>query len=129
MVPVDLLRFALRQGTSEKIYQKDLIGGLRYSNKTVIKHLKTLTELGIINEHMEKVESANRSVWLKFYNLTDLGKWFALLIVEEQRLSREEKIEVVRNAFRSYTKWIKELSEKLKMNKEDLLKIFEEEIK
>jgi len=128
-VPVDILKFSLRQGVLKKIYQKDLIGGLGYSNKTVIEHLKTLTELGILEEHIEKVKSGGRIVWLKFYVLTDLGKWFALLLVEEESLSREEKIEIVRNAFRSYMKWIKELSEKLSVRREELSKIFEEEMK
>jgi len=129
MVPVNILKFSLRQGISEKIYQKDLIGSLGYSNKTIIEHLKTLTELGILDEHMEKVESAGRIVWLKSYILSDLGRWFALLLVEEESLPKEEKIEIVRNAFRSYTKWIRELSEKLGMSRGDFQKIFEEEMK
>jgi len=129
MVPVDILKLALRQGVSERIYQKDLIVNLGYSNKTIIEHLKTMTELGILDEHMEKVESAGRTVWLKSYTLSDLGKWFALLLVKEESLKKEEKAEIVRNAFRSYTKWIKELFEKLGMSREDLSNIFEEEMK
>jgi hypothetical protein len=129
MVPIDVLRFSLKQGTSEKIYQKDLIENLSYSNKTLIEHLKTLTELGILEEHMEKMESDGHTVWLKYYVLSDLGRWFALLIVEEESLSREEKIQIVKNAFRSYAKWIRELSEKLGISGEDFLRIFEEEVK
>ena len=125
----DILRFSLRRGISERIYQKDLIEKLGYSNKTVIKRLKTLTELGILEEHMEKSETGGRIVWLKSYSLSDLGKWFALLMVEEESLSRDEKAAIVRHAFRSYTRWIKELSEKLEISREDLLKIFEEETK
>ena len=128
-VPVDILKFSLKQGISENIYQKDLISNLRYSNKTLIERLKMLTDLGILEEHIEKAESAGRTVWLKYYTLSDLGRWFALLIVEEESLPREEKIQIVRNAFRSYTKWIGELSEKLGMSREDFLKIFEEEMK
>ncbi len=128
-VPVDILKFSLKQGISENIYQKDLISNLRYSNKTLIERLKMLTDLGILEEHIEKAESAGRTVWLKYYTLSDLGRWFALLIVEEESLPKREKIQIVRNAFRSYTKWIRELSEKLGMSREDLLKIFEEEMK
>ena len=129
MVPVDILKFSLKYGTSKKIYQRDLIRNLGYSNKTVIEYLKMLTELGILEEHMEKMESRGRVVWLKTYILSDLGKWFALLLVEEESLTKEEKISIVRNTFQSYTKWIRELSEKLGMCKEDLLKIFEEAMK
>ena len=39
-VPIDILKFALKQGVSEKIYQKDLILRLGYSNKTIIEHLR-----------------------------------------------------------------------------------------
>lgn len=53
-VPVDILKFALRRGFSEKIYQRDLIEDLGYSNKTIIEHLKALVDLGILGEHMEK---------------------------------------------------------------------------
>jgi transcription initiation factor IIE alpha subunit len=128
-VPVDILRFALERGVSEKIYQRDLIEKLEYSNKTVIEHLNALTELGILNEHMEKAESSGRTVWLKAYTLTDLGKWFALLLVEEEKLSREDKIKIAYNAFRSYMKWMRELAEKIGISKEELLKIFEEEMR
>jgi len=128
-VPIDVLKFSLSQGTGRKIYQRDLISKLGYSNKTIIEHLKTLTQLEILAEQMEKVDGAGRTVWLKSYTLTDLGKWFALLLVGEESLSSEEKADIVRNAFRSYTKWIMELSEKLGMRKEDLSKIFEDEMR
>jgi len=128
-VPIDILRFSIRQGISKKIYQKDLIEKLGYSNKTVIEHLKELTRLGILKENMEKIESCGRTLWLKNYVLSDLGRWFALLLVEEEKLSREEKIEILCNAFRLYTRWISVLSKKLNMNREVLQKIFTEESK
>ena len=127
-VPVDILKFALKQGVYEKIYQKDLIKKLGYSNKTIIEHLKALTKMGVLNERMEKTEVSGRTVWLKIYTLSDLGRWFALLLVEEENLSREDKIKIVYNVFRSYIRWIKDLSEKLGIDKSELLKIFEEEM-
>jgi len=128
-VPIDILKFSINQGVSEKIYQKDLIKKLRYSNKTIIEHLKSMTALGILEENMEKIESDDRAVWLKYYILSDLGRWLALLLVEEESLSREEKIEIVCNALRSYIRWIKKLSESLNMKKETLREIFNEEIR
>ena len=123
--PVEILRFFLRKGISEKIYQKDLIEHLKYSNKTIIERAKTLTELGVLQENMDKTETYGRTVWVKSYALTDLGKWFALLLVKEQSLSREEEIKIVRDAFTSYVRWIKELSRKLGISEEELSKIFE----
>jgi len=40
----------------------------------------------------------------------------------------QEKTEIVHYAFRSYIKWIKELSEKLGISGKDFSKIFEEEM-
>lgn len=128
-IPVDILKFALRRGISEKIYQKDLIESLGYSNKTLIEHLRALVELGILCEHMEKKDMHGRTVWLKTYTLTDLGKWFALLLIEEESLPRENKIEIACNVFRSYLKWVKKLAENLGIDKNELFKIFEEEMK
>lgn len=126
---VDILKFSICQGISNKIYQKDLIEKLSYSNKTVIEHLKSLTTLGVLEEHMEKMESENRIVWLKSYQLTDIGKWFVLLLAEEKELTKEEKAQILRNIFKAYIRWVKTLSEKLRLNKEELERIFNEEMR
>jgi len=126
---VGILRFSLSQGISNKIYQKDLMKELPYSNKTVIGNLKSLTKLGVLMEEMEKTEKDGRIVWVKAYQLSDVGKWFALLLAEEKDLSEEEKGEILQNIFRVYIKWVKTLSEKLYINKKLLEKIFIEEMK
>jgi hypothetical protein len=126
---VDLLRFALKQGVSKNIYQKDLVSTLNYSNKTIIENLKTLTKLGVITENMEKNESEGRIVWIKTFQLTILGKWFALLLAEEKELGEEEKAEILQNLFRIYVKMVKDLAEKLNVNKKMLEEIFREEMK
>jgi len=125
---VDILKFSIGQGISNKIYQKDLVKKLSYSNKTIIEHLKSLTTLGVLEENMEKMESENRIVWLKFYQLTDIGKWFVLLLAEEKELAREEKAQILRNIFKAYIRWVKTLLEKLELNKEELKRIFSEQM-
>lgn len=126
---VDILKFSLRQGISSKIYQKDVIGELSYSNKTIIKNFKSLTKLGVLMEGMEKKERKGRTVWVKTYQLSDTGKWFALLLAEEKDLAEEEEAEILRNIFRLYIKWVRDLSEKLHLNQKTLEKIFREEMK
>jgi hypothetical protein len=126
---VDVLKFSLSQGISNKIYQKDLIRKLTYSNKTIIENLKSLTKLGVLREDMEKIEKQGRIVWVKAYQLSDAGKWFALLLAEEKDLSEKEKAEIFQNVFRTYIKWAKDLSEKLHVNRKTLEKIFTEEMK
>jgi len=128
-VPLDILEFSIKQGISQKIYQRDLIDAFSYSNKTVIEHLKALTDLGILKEGMEKMESEGRIVWVKYYVLSDLGKWFALLLAKEDALSKDEKIEIIRSAFKSYVEWIKRFSEKLDIDKAVLEEIFRREMK
>jgi hypothetical protein len=126
---VDILRFSLSQSISNKIYQKDLMRELRYSNKTIIGNLKSLTNIGVLMENMEKMEKEGRIVWVKAYQLSDTGKWFALLLAEEKDLSQREKAEILQSIFKTYIKWVKDLSEKLHVNKKMLEKIFMEEMK
>ena len=126
---VDVLRFSLKQGISKNIYQKDLVKKLNYSNKTIISNLKTLTQLGVLTECMEKNEKEGRTIWVKTYQLTDLGRWFALLLAEESELTEHEKAEILQSLFRTYVKLVKDLAEELNINKEKLENIFKEEMK
>lgn len=126
---VDILKFSLKQGISNKIYQKDLVRKLPYSNKTIIENLKSLTTLEVLRENMEKMEKNGRKVWVKTYLLSDIGKWFALLLAEEKDLSHKEKVEILQNIFKIYIKWVKDLSEKMRLSKRTLEKIFMEEMK
>jgi len=128
-IPTDILKISIKQGISKKIYQKKLIQTLPYSNKTVIKHLKMLTKRGILKENMEKNEVGARSVWVKYYLLSDLGKWFALLLAEKTDLTETEKTEILRNIFKSYVKWVKQTSQKLGVSKDILQEIFDKEMR
>ena len=125
---VDVLRFSLKQGISKNIYQKDLVKTLNYSNKTIISNLKALTNLGVVTECMEKNEKEKRVIWVKTYQLTDLGRWFALLLAEESELTEQEKSEILQSLFRTYIKLVKNLAEELNINKTTLKKIFQQEI-
>jgi DNA-binding PadR family transcriptional regulator len=125
---VDLLKFSLEQGVNKSIYQKDLVKKLNYSNKTIIENLKALTKLGVLDEAMEKNEKEGRIIWVKSYQLTDLGKWFALLLANEDELSEQEKVEIMQNLFRIYVKMVKDLAEELHVNKKMFEDIFKEEM-
>ena len=126
---VDVLRFSLKQGIAKDIYQKDLVKQLNYSNKTIIANLKALTKLGVLTELMEKNEKEGRTIWVKAYQLTDLGRWFALLLAEEKELTEQEKAEILQSLFRTYVKLVKDLAEELNIDKENLEAIFKEEMK
>jgi hypothetical protein len=126
---VDLLRYSLKQGVSKNIYQKDLFTKLNYSNKTIIENLKALTKLGVLNEEMEKNEREGRIIWVKAYQLTDAGKWFALLLAEEKELTEHEKAEILQSLFRTYVKMVKGLAEEIGINKKMLEDIFRQEMR
>jgi DNA-binding HxlR family transcriptional regulator len=126
---VDILRYSLKQGIAKNIYQKDLVNKLNYSNKTIIENLKSLTTLGVLNESMEKNEKEGRIIWIKAYQLTNLGKWFALLLAEEATLNADEKTEILQSLFRTYVKQTKRLAEELGINKKMLEETFKEEMK
>ena len=126
---VDILRFSLKQGIAKNIYQKDLVKRLNYSNKTIIENLKALTKLGVLTESMEKNDKEGRIIWVKAYQLTDLGRWFALLLAEEKELSEKEKSEILQSLFRTYVKLVKDLAEELNINKKNLEEIFKQEMK
>ncbi len=125
---VDVLRFSLKQGIERNIYQKDLVKTLNYSNKTIIENLKTLTQLGVLNESMEKNDKEGRITWIKAYQLTNLGKWFALLMAEEKELTETEKAEILQSLFRTYVKQVKKLAEEIGINKKMLEETFREEM-
>ena len=120
---------ALKQGIAKNIYQKDLVKNLNYSNKTIIENLKALTTLGVLNESMEKNDKEGRIIWIKAYQLTNLGKWFALLLAEETELSETEKAEILQSLFRTYVKQVKRLAEQVGINKKMLEETFREEMK
>ncbi len=126
---VDILRYSLKQGIQKNIYQKDLVKTLNYSNKTIIENLKSLTFLGVLNESMEKNDKEGRIIWIKTYQLTNLGKWFALLMAEEKELSEVEKAEILQSLFRTYVKQVKRLAEEIGINKKMLEETFREEMK
>ena len=126
---VDILKFSLKQGISNKIYQKDLMKKLTFSNKTIIENLKSLTKLRVLDENMEKAEENRRIIWVKTYRLTDSGRWFALLLAQEKDLTEDEKAGILQDLFRTYVRWVKNLSNKLHVDKARLVRIFEEEMK
>jgi len=126
---VDILRYSLNQGISNKIYQKELVGKLKYSNKTIIKDLSSLTRLGVLTEEMEKSKKTKRVTWVKVYRLSAVGRWFALLIAEEKELTNAEKAEILQNLFSAYIRWVRSISEKLHVSKEKLEEIFSKEMK
>jgi len=75
---------------------------------------------------MEKVDRDGRTTWVKVYRLSNIGKWFTLLLAGEHSLSRETKATIFKTIFTEYMTWAKKLSETLHISKGVLKQIFEE---
>ncbi len=125
---VDILKFALNQGITEKIYQQQLITVLPYSNKTIIRSLQSLTEISVLDEAMEKKSIEQRTFWVKTYCLTQIGQWFALLLADENDLTDQEKTDIFQNVYRLYLKWVNNVAHSLNIPSQTLQQIFDEEM-
>ena len=90
-----------------RIYQKDLINSLPYSNKTVIKNLKELCEHGVLVESMEK-QQGKKEVWVKYYEPADKMMWLVLLFKVPGELSNMPHI--IRQLVSLYYSSLKEMA-------------------
>jgi len=100
----------------KEAYQKEIIRTLGYSNKTVIKWLRSLVRAGILSEGMEETTVKGRRVWVKSYRLTPLGKWIRLLLAAPRELPIEKIRELIRDLFGLYVKSVVALCKKYRIS-------------
>ncbi len=120
---LDVLSEASLEG---KIYQKDLIKDLEYSNKTIIKTLKKLVSLNVLEEGMEKTFLNEKTVWVKWYKPTDVGRWIVLLFLPPKEVKPELVEETLKQLFELYIKNALQLCDTYNLDKEILRTVFEE---
>ncbi|MEA1993064.1 MAG: hypothetical protein U9N35_01520, partial [Euryarchaeota archaeon] len=82
----------------KRVYQKTLIERLSYSNKTVIKHLKDLVELNILNERMIKKEGR----WLKIFGINEPMRWLVQLLRNPEDIPRDEMKKIITEFLNEY---------------------------
>jgi predicted transcriptional regulator len=123
---LDILKNVPLEG---RLYQKDLMSKLGYSNKTVIKHLKTLVSFGVLEEGMEKTRERGKTLWLKWYTSTSLGKWLVLLLTSPENVNTEVIEDKLEELFELYVTNAVKLYEKYGLNKMILRKIFDKTLK
>jgi len=103
------LEILKRASPEKKVYQRDLIATLPYSNKTVIDYLNKLVSTGILASGMEKVKVKNRTIWAKWYSPTPLGRWFALLLLPTDEFGLDEYKRTLSEIFDIYSENVSEL--------------------
>lgn len=104
-----------------KVYQAMLIEELNRSNKTVINALKNLVSLGVLEEGMEKTHRDNRVVWVKYYTVTDLGRWLAFLISPPEQLDKETVKRLIESLLKLYLDSILKLCKRYDIDAVDLI--------
>lgn len=120
---LDILRAA---SLEKKIYQRDLIINLNYSNKTIIATLKKLVSLNVLHEGMEKTLSKEKAVWVKWYAPTSIGKWIVLLFLPPKEVKPEVVEETLKQLFEFYVRNAIRLCEIYNLDVKILRAVFEE---
>ena len=93
-----------------RTYQKDLINGTSYSNKSIIKYLKRMVSAGILEEGIEQIKTENRKERIKWYVPTKLGRWFILFLKPTDEISPKMVKKIIEEIFYVYASSIVELS-------------------
>ena len=110
-----------------RTYQRDLINGTSYSNKSIIEYLKRMVSAGILEQGMEQVSTGNRKVRIKWYVPTKLGRWFILFLKPTEEIPPELVRKTVEEIFHVYASSIVELGEDFGIDIEVFRKILNKE--
>ncbi|PVX24126.1 MAG: hypothetical protein CW691_08550 [Candidatus Bathyarchaeum sp.] len=94
-----------------RTYQKDLINGTAYSNKSIIEYLKKMVSADILEQGMEQVAAGKRKVRVKWYVPTKLGRWFILFLKPTEDIAPEMGKKIIKEIFHVYASSIVEVCE------------------
>jgi hypothetical protein len=94
-----------------RTYQRDLINGTSYSNKSIIEYLKRMVAADILEQGREQVKAGKRKVRIKWYTPTKLGRWFILLLKPTEDIPSETISKIIEEIFHVYAASIVEVSE------------------
>ena len=107
-------------------YQKELIEKLPYSNKSIIEYLKLMASAGILEQGMKRVKTKRKTVWIKFYKPTRLGKWLILFLKSPEEVSKETAKETIEELFQIYSANIVEVCQKYGLDVEYFHQVLDE---
>jgi hypothetical protein len=85
-----------------RTYQRDLIKGTTYSNKSIIEYLKRMVSADILEHGMEQVQKGKRKVRIKWYVPTQLGRWFILFLKPTEDIPEETVKAIIEEIFQMY---------------------------
>ena len=93
-----------------RTYQRNLINGTSYSNKSIIEYLKRMAAAGILEQGKEQVATGKRKVRIKWYVPTKLGRWFILFLKPAEEISPDLVKKIIEEIFYVYASSIVEFS-------------------
>jgi len=94
-----------------RTYQRDLINGTSYSNKSIIEYLKRMVSADMLEQGMEQVATGKRKVRIKWYVPTKLGRWFILFLKPTEEISPDLVRTTIEEIFHVYASSIVEVCE------------------
>lgn len=106
------LRILGKVRVEERTYQHDLIEELPYSNKSIIKYLKKMVKAAVLEQGMEVTTERRRTVWIKWYQPTSLGRWLVLFLKSPSEVSQDLTKTTIEELFRLYSSSIVEVCER-----------------
>lgn len=111
----------------KKTYQHDLIEKLPYSNKSVIKYLKKMVQAAVLKQGMEEKTERGRTVWLKWYQPTSLGRWLVLFLKPPREVSQDLTKTVIEELFNLYSSSIVEAAQRYSLDIESFHRYLDRE--
>jgi hypothetical protein len=94
-----------------RTYQRDIINGTSYSNKSIIEYLKRMVSADMLEQGMEQVATGKRKVRIKWYVPTKLGRWFILFLKPTEEISPDLVRTTIEEIFHVYASSIVEVCE------------------
>ena len=94
-----------------RTYQRDLINGTSYSNKSIIEYLKRMVSADMLEQGMEQVAKGKRKVRIKWYVPTKLGRWFILFLKPTEEIPPDLVRKTIEEIFHVYASSIVEVCE------------------
>ena len=110
-----------------RTYQRDLIKGTSYSNKSIIEYLKRMVSADILEQGMEQVTTGKRKVRIKWYIPTKLGRWFILFLKPTEEIPPDLVRKTIEEIFQVYASSIVEVCENFGIDIELFRKILNKE--
>ena len=110
-----------------RTYQRDLINGTPYSNKSIIVYLKRMVSADILEQGTERVAAGKRKVRIKWYVPTKLGRWFILFLKPTEEIPPVLVRKIIEDIFHVYASSIVEFSENFGIDIDVFRKVLDKE--